>query len=114
MKTKLFLKILSQFLFLSLILIISVKKAFGSESSGWEYPDTFTAGLPVSMDEQVFNFLKSFAFAPLLAIGLLFYSIYFYKRIRKKDKEKRKKLIKIGTVIIAIDVLIYIVYIAIF
>ena len=108
MKTKLFKKIFSQFLFLSLILIISVKKAFGAETSTWGSEVPPLGGVPVDIKAPILKILNAFIFAPLLIIGLLLYSVYFYKRIKRKDKEKRKKLFKIGTLIIFIDLILYI------
>ena len=46
-------------------------------------------------------------FAPILMIGLIFYGIYFYGVIKKK---KNKKLFKIGSQIILIDIAAYIIY----
>jgi len=107
MKTKLLKKIFSQFLLLSLLLITSIEKTFGAKISTWG-PES-PGGVPTDVRIPIINILNSFIFAPLLIIGLLFYCIYFYKRIRNKDKEKRKKWFMKGTVIICIDILLYII-----
>ena len=108
MRTRIFKQIISSFLFFCLTFISFVKNSKGQ----WTAPQALS-GLPADNRVVITDILNTFIFAPLLVIGLLFYGIYFYKKIRKKDREKRKKFFNAGTLIILIFILLYIVSIII-
>ena len=110
MKIKLFKKILSRIMILGILFMSGIKNVFAGNLEGQ------TAGKPMVMMGNPIMIERSFwsldmisliVFAPILIIGLLFYGVYFYGVIKKK---KNKRLFEIGSWIIIIDIIAYIIY----
>lgn len=90
------------------LLLFYANNAFGSTDP--MYWGTKNMPLVQATDRilPIFNFLNMYILSPLLILGLAFYVFYLYKIIIKKDAGKRKKFFKIGTLLIFIDILIYV------
>ena len=95
---------------LGILFMSGIKNVFAGNLEGQ------TAGKPMVMMGNPIMIERSFwsldmisliVFAPILIIGLLFYGVYFYGVIKKK---KNKRLFEIGSWIIIIDIIAYIIY----
>lgn len=106
---KLMQKAIAQLLLFALIFIFSTKKALSASQQGIFINQPPSAGLaPRPTEAGIIMNISNWLLYILFSIGIIFYIIYFYRAVIKKNAEKSKIYLRISIAAISAVVLLYI------